>query len=83
MSEVGHPQSGRIWLKVNDEIRQDVDLKQLLWSVPEQIAHLALYLAAWRSDVHRTPEGVGSVNPGDRITGGVDGVDEIEIRIAS
>jgi 2-keto-4-pentenoate hydratase/2-oxohepta-3-ene-1,7-dioic acid hydratase in catechol pathway len=29
-----------------------------------------------------TPEGVGSVNPGDRITGGVDGV-EIEIRIAS
>jgi fumarylpyruvate hydrolase len=30
-----------------------------------------------------TPEGVGSVNPGDRITGGVDGVDEIEIRIAS
>jgi 2-keto-4-pentenoate hydratase/2-oxohepta-3-ene-1,7-dioic acid hydratase in catechol pathway len=37
MSEVGHPQSGRIWLKVNDEIRQDVDLKQLVCRFPNRL----------------------------------------------
>lgn len=85
VSEVGHPQSGRIWLKVNDEIRQDADLKQLVWSVPEQIAHLSRLYTLQPGDLMYTgtPEGVGPVKPGDRITGGVDGVDEIEIRIAA
>src|SRR5439155_20335513 len=40
-SEAGHPASGRIWLAVNGEIRQDADLRQLVWSIPEQIAYLS------------------------------------------
>ena len=83
VSEVGHPQAGRIWLKVNNEIRQDADLRQLVWSIPEQIAYLSRLYVLQAGDLifTGTPAGVGPVQPGDRISGGVDGVDTIAIRI--
>ena len=84
VSEVGHPQSGRIWLKVNDEIRQDADLKQMVWSIPEQIADLSKRNSLAPGDLifTGTPAGVGQIKRGDRIIGGVDGIDTIELRIA-
>lgn len=33
VSEIGHPDSGRIWLAVNSETRQDSDLKLQIWNV--------------------------------------------------
>src|SRR6266540_6798098 len=36
--ESGHPAKGRIRLAVNGALRQDGDLEQLIWSVPEIIA---------------------------------------------
>ena len=80
---MGHPQAGRIWLKVNNEIRQDADLRQLVWSIPEQIAYLSRLYVLQAGDLifTGTPAGVGPVQPGDRISGGVDGVDTIAIRI--
>ena len=85
VSEVGHPHAGRIWLKVNGEVRQDADLRQLVWSVPEQIAHLSRLYALQPGDLifTGTPAGVGPVKPGDHITGGVAGVDTIDIHIAA
>jgi fumarylpyruvate hydrolase len=84
-SDIGHPQSGRIWLKVNDEIKQDSDLNALIWSVPELIAHISQLNALQAGDLifTGTPAGVGPVKAGDRITGGVDGVDKIEIQVAA
>ena len=38
---IGHPDNGRIWLEVNGELRQEGDLNQLIWSVPEIIATLS------------------------------------------
>jgi fumarylpyruvate hydrolase len=83
VGETGHPKAGRIWLKVNGEIRQDADLRQLIWSVPEVIEHVSKLNALEPGDLiySGTPAGVGPVKPGDRIEGGVDGVDTIEIRI--
>ena len=40
-SEIGHPDKGAIWLKVNGELRQEGDLNQLIWKVPEMIAYLS------------------------------------------
>jgi fumarylpyruvate hydrolase len=84
VSEVGHPASGRIWLEVNGVRRQDADLRQLVWSVPEQIAHLSRLYVLQPGDLifTGTPAGVGPVLPGDRITGGVGGIDEIAVVIA-
>ena len=81
----GHPQAGRIWLKVNGALRQDGNLNQLIWSVPEIVATLStsFELAAGDLIFTGTPAGVGPILPGDNITGGVDGVGRIQIRVVS
>lgn len=81
--DVGHPRSGRIWLSVNGDVRQDADLGDLIWSVPEAIADLSTYFTLAPGDLlfTGTPAGVGPVLPGDRLKGGVDGIDTISITI--
>jgi fumarylpyruvate hydrolase len=82
-AEIGHPDSGRIWLGVNGEIRQNADLNELIWSVPEALAELSTFFALAPGDLvfTGTPAGVGPLIVGDRVTGGIDGIDDIEITI--
>jgi len=82
-ADIGHPDSGRIWLAVNDEIRQDGDLAQQIWNVSESIAHLTKLFELVPGDLIMTgtPAGVGSVNPGDKVTGGIDGIADIAITV--
>jgi fumarylpyruvate hydrolase len=82
-ADIGHPDSGRIWLAVNDEIRQDGDLAQQIWNVSESIVHLTTLFELVPGDLIMTgtPAGVGSVNPGDKITGGIDGIAEIAVTV--
>ena len=77
----GHPKNGRIWLTVNGELRQDGDLSQLIWSVPEIIATLSASFELAGGDLifTGTPAGVGPIEPGDRLSGGVQSVGEIEV----
>ena len=83
-AELGHPTGGAIWLKVNGETRQSGDIADMIWSVPEVIAFLSGLFRLMPGDLifTGTPEGVGALQPGDRITGGVDGLGEIAITIA-
>ena len=39
--KIGHPSKGRIALKVNGQVRQDGDLAQMIWNVPEVIVKLS------------------------------------------
>ncbi len=82
-TEIGHPESGRIWLSVNGENRQNADLNELIWSVPEALAELSTFFALAPGDLvfTGTPAGVGPLEVGDKITGGIDGIDEIAITI--
>ena len=82
-AEIGHPATGAIWLKVNGETKQSADISELIWSVPEQVAVLSGMYRLLPGDLiyTGTPAGVGPVVPGDRISGGVEGVDEIDLRI--
>jgi fumarylpyruvate hydrolase len=82
-SAIGHPAKGRVWLEVNGEPRQDGDIAQLIWSVPETIAHLSGLFALRPGDLiyTGTPAGVGAVAKGDVLKGGVEGVGEITIRV--
>lgn len=83
--EIGHPASGRIQLSVNGELRQDSDLANLIWSVPEIIAHLSRLYRLEPGDLiyTGTPDGVGPVERGDHITGSVAAAGEITLTIAS
>ncbi|MFT5499876.1 MAG: fumarylpyruvate hydrolase [Woeseiaceae bacterium] len=81
--DIGHPESGRIWLDVNGENRQQGDLNELIWSVAESIAELSTLFRLQPGDLifTGTPAGVGPVVSGDQLTGGIDGLDEIVISI--
>jgi len=80
---IGHPAQGRIWLSVNDKIRQEADISQLIWSVPEVIAFISSSMVLEAGDLifTGTPAGVGPLVPGDVVAGGVEGVGTIGIRI--
>lgn len=83
VGEIGHPSASRIWLAVNGDVRQDGDVKDMIWKVPETIAELSTLFTLAPGDLifTGTPAGVDAVTSGDRITGGIDGVDEISIDI--
>ena len=80
-SAIGHPASGTIRLTVNEEVRQEGDLRQMIWKVPEMIAHLSelFVLAAGDLIFSGTPAGVGPVVRGDRLNGAVEGVGELSV----
>ncbi len=80
---VGHPTSGNIWLKVNGEMRQQGDLAQMIWTVPEIIAELSRLFTLAPGDIIMTgtPAGVGAVQRGDVITCGVDGVAALSVKV--
>ena len=84
-SDIGHPSSGPIWLKVNGETRQSSDLAQLLWPVPDVIAQLSKLFTLVPGDLifTGTPAGVGPLVPGDRVLGAIAGVGELSLEIAS
>jgi fumarylpyruvate hydrolase len=83
-ARIGHPASGAIWLKVNGAIRQNSDLSQLIWKVPEVISYLSTLFALVPGDLiyTGTPAGVASVQRGDVLEGGIDGVGTVQTKIA-
>ena len=76
---VGHVEKGRIWCAVNGEIRQQGDVSELIWKVPELIAELSSLFELEAGDVifTGTPAGVGPMKPGDRVEGGVEGLETL------
>jgi fumarylpyruvate hydrolase len=82
-AESGHLVVGRIWLEVNGKIRQDSNLSEMIWSVPEIIAELSTLYELQPGDLifTGTPAGVGPVHQGDRIVGGIDGLETLRTTI--
>ena len=74
---------GELALSVNGQVKQKSDLSKLIWSIPELLADLSIYYHLQPSDLifTGTPEGVGALQPGDRIDGHVAGVGEIQLNI--
>lgn len=83
VAKVGHPARGRIWLAVNGTVKQDQDIADLIWSVPEVIAIISRSIELRPGDLIMTgtPAGVGAIVAGDVVTGGVEGIGEIEVTI--
>ena len=83
-ASLGHPTRGRIWLAVNGTLRQESDLAHMIWDVPHVIAELSkLYeLAAGDLIFTGTPSGVGALKVGDRLEGGIEGLEVLRNSIA-
>ncbi len=80
----GHLTKGRIWLSVNGQLRQESDIAEMIWSVPEVIAELSTLFELKPGDLifTGTPAGVGVLKPGDRIEGGIEGLEVLRHAIA-
>jgi fumarylpyruvate hydrolase len=83
VSQVGHPNSGAIWFKVNGDMRQSADLSHLIWDIPHIISYLSNLFTLEPGDLiyTGTPAGVGPIKPGDVMHGGVENVGEIKIKV--
>lgn len=77
---VGHPHKGFIRLAVNGEVRQDADISELIWSVPEIVSILSHSIALRPGDLIMTgtPAGVGALVPGDTCAVEIEGLGRIE-----
>ncbi len=84
VAEIGHPAEGRIHLTVNGETRQDGDIKDMIWNVPESISYLSGLVTLEPGDLIMTgtPAGVGPVVSGETMVVSVDGVTELTCTIA-
>lgn len=82
-STTGHLSEGRISLEVNGEIRQEGDLNQMIWKVPEMIAYLSEYFELAAGDVilSGTPAGVGPTVKGDVMRLEIDGLGAMEVTV--
>ncbi len=84
VARTGHPAAGRIWLEVNGAVKQEGDLNEMIWPVADVIAYLSRFVTLAPGDLifTGTPSGVGALEPGDRVRGGVDGVATFELTVA-
>ncbi|MEM5520840.1 fumarylacetoacetate hydrolase family protein [Sulfitobacter sp. AS59] len=83
ITDVPSVETGRIWLAVNGETKQDADLADLIWSVREHVSILSRSMTLAPGDIIMTgtPAGVGAIVAGDVVTGGVDGIGTLEVTI--
>jgi fumarylpyruvate hydrolase len=80
---IGHPAAGRIALTVNGAVKQEGDLLDQIWAVPEIIAALSRLVRLEAGDLifTGTPDGVGALNKGDKLRGEIAGVGAVVTRI--
>ncbi|KUJ77339.1 fumarylacetoacetate hydrolase family protein [Ruegeria profundi] len=79
------PKDGtRIFLTVNGQTRQDATLGELIWKIDEIISHLSRFYHLRPGDLilTGTPAGVGPVQAGDQIYGGIDGLDPVQLTLS-
>lgn len=83
-AEFGPPSDQAITLDLDGRRVQEARLSDMIWSVPEIIAHLSRFyhLAAGDLIYTGTPAGVGPIAPGSALRGSVEGLDPITLGIA-
>lgn len=83
VADVGHLDQGRVELTVNGDVKQEGDLNQMIWKVPEMISYLSDYFELAAGDVilSGTPSGVGPVTKGDVMGVSVEGLGSMTVSV--
>ena len=86
-SEIGrkYGDDGHVLLHVNGVERQEGDLADMIWSIPEIVATLSTFVTLAPGDLifTGTPEGVAAVQPGDVLEGFISGLPPVRVTIAA
>lgn len=85
VAQAGNVERADIWLQVNGQDRQRSNVNQLIWNIAETIEHLS---HAWELQpgdliMTGTPEGVGAVQTGDVLEGGISGLGALRVNITA
>jgi fumarylpyruvate hydrolase len=82
-AQFGHPNKGVVKLLVKGEVRQEGDLNQLIWNVPDTIAYLSNLFTLEPGDLiySGTPAGVGPIKKGDVLEGSVEGLVNLNTKV--
>jgi len=77
---VADPHNLTLELKVDGEVRQKGSTADMVYGIPELIAYISRYMTLEPGDLllTGTPEGVGPIQPGNRIEGSIDGLGTLE-----
>lgn len=83
--DFGPIENQRIHLDVNGVTRQDTTLADMVWRVEEIIAHLSQYYHLKAGDLilTGTPAGVGPVEAGDTLDGGIEGLAPVALTLSA
>jgi fumarylpyruvate hydrolase len=83
-ADAANPRRGRIWLSVDDDVRQEGDLADQIWPVADVIAHLSASVTLRPGDLIMTgtPAGVGPIGRGQQVRGGIDGIGELSFVVS-
>jgi len=75
-SRLGHPTKGKLTLSVNGAVKQDGDISQMIWPVPDIVAFLSTLVALAPGDLiyTGTPAGVGPLVKGDKVEIACEGI---------
>ncbi|KAI3627856.1 hypothetical protein CBS14141_001857 [Malassezia furfur] len=78
---IADPSNVNLWLKVNDELRQNGNTQDMIFHIPALLAHVSSIMTLDVGDViltgtlllltQGTPKGVSQINPGDHVTAGM------------
>jgi fumarylpyruvate hydrolase len=82
-ADIGLIERAGISLHVNEVQRQNSDISEMIWSVPEIISELSKLFELHAGDVifTGTPSGVGPIQPCDRIRAAIEHVGELILRV--
>lgn len=83
VAKIGHPSKGRIQITVDGTVKQDADIGDMIWNVPDTIAYLSTLVELFPGDLiySGTPEGVAQVKRGEVMEGSVEGVGAIAVKL--
>ena len=81
--EIPDPHALRLQLWVNGERRQDGNTRDMIWNVPKLLEYASHVMTLHPGDLLSTgtPDGVGPLRPGDRVTMEVEGIGRMSIKV--
>jgi fumarylpyruvate hydrolase len=84
-SETGPFESGSIKLTVNGVVKQDADLNELIWDVPDVVAYVSRFYRLEPGDLiyTGTPAGVGAVVAGDEVVVSIAGLSDCVVKVGA
>ncbi|XP_059632753.1 probable acylpyruvase FAHD1, mitochondrial [Cornus florida] len=82
-SMVPDPHDLELWLKVDGETRQKGSTRDMIFTIPFLISHISSIMTLLEGDVilTGTPQGVGPVKAGQKITAGITGLIDVQFDV--